>query len=138
MAAGLWMPAIKMGEQALKKVMKAADPSLRAWIRGMQAFCYRTLQQSAREMQKAEQATVEDPNLAYEWCMLAEAQNCAGRFNEVIANAEKAIAMGTRRWRATSSRRRRKRWRRKRPSPRAAVRRRRRRAARARPTRASS
>jgi len=88
------MAAIKMGDQALKKVMKADNSLLRSWICSQQALSYCILKENATQLQKAEHAVVEDPHLAWAWSMLGRAHLSEARFDESIANNEKAIAMG--------------------------------------------
>ena len=82
------LPAIKMGDQAMKKVKKADEPSVRSWICCEQSMSYGILEEYARALQKAEQAVDEDPNLAYAWHILAGVQRCVALWDESIANAE--------------------------------------------------
>ena len=88
------LPAIKMGDQAMKKVKKADEPSVRSWICCEQSMSYGILEEYARALQKAEQAVDEDPKLASALSTLGAAQIVSSRWDEGSAIFEKAIAIG--------------------------------------------
>ena len=84
--------AIKMGDVAFKNMK--GEKVARAYVRCMQANCHIKLEEYAKALEKAAQATVEDPKLAYAWLKHSTTQATLRQYDGGIANLEKAIAMG--------------------------------------------